>query len=174
MSTIKTAFNYEKEYSKGFTIWIDTVKYVETLVDNVITGVKNCYLWIKTIWIDKQWDDYYFLKLMRLKLSLMEKYFRHHGMSTEAVKDADNIERCIVLLDRILADDYSEDAFTEYNRKYKIDTDNFDLASITKPIVDPTQQSDFKNAIQIELDMKENDFNELFQILRENIQSWWD
>jgi hypothetical protein len=104
----------------------------------------------------------------------MEKYFRKYGMSTESVKDADNIKRCIVLLDRILADDYSELAFAEYNRKYKINTDDFDLASITKPIVDPTQQADFKSAIQIELDMKENDFNDLFKILRENIQSWWD
>jgi len=173
MSTLKS-FHHEKEYSKGFTIWIDTVKYVEILVDNVITGVKNCYLWIKTIWIDKQWDDYYILKIMRLKLILMEKYFRKYGISTESVKDADNIKRCIVLLDRILADDYSELAFAEYNRKYKINTDDFDLASITKPIVDPKQQADFKSAIQIELDMKENDFNELFQILRENIQSWWD
>jgi hypothetical protein len=174
MSTIKTAFNYEKEYSKGMKIWIDTVDFVETLVDNIKNGVENCYLWIKTIWVDKQWDDYFFLKIMKLKLTLMEKYFRHHGMSTESVKDADNIKRCITLLDRILNDNYSEEAFAEYNRKYKINNDDFDLASITKPIVDPTQQADFKSAIQIETDMKENDFNELFKIIRENIQSWWD
>jgi hypothetical protein len=173
MSTLKS-FHHEKEYSKGFTVWIDTVKYVETLVDNVMTGVKNFYIWAKTIWFDKQWDDYFFLKIMKLKLTLMEKHFRYHGMSTESIKDADNIKRCIVLLDRILADDYSELAFTEYNKKYKINNDDFDLASITKPITDPTQQSDFKNAIQIETDMKENDFNELFKIIRENIQSWWD
>jgi hypothetical protein len=173
MSTLKT-FHHEKEYSKGFTIWMETVNFVETLIDNVKTGVRNCYLWIKTIWIDKQWDYYFFLKIMRLKLSLMEKHFRYHGMSTESVNDADNIKRCIVLLDRILDDNYSDEAFTVYNKKYKIDRDDFDLASITKPIVDPTQQADFKNAIQIETEMKENDFNELFQILRENIQSWWD
>lgn len=173
MSTLKT-FHHEKDFSKALTILIDTVAFVDTLVCNIKTGVENCYHWIKIIWIDKQWDDYFFLKIMRLKLTLMEKYFRYHGMSTESVNDADKMKRCIVLLDRILNDNYSEDAFIEYNRKYKINTDDFDLASITKPITDPTQQADFKSAIQIETDMKENDFNELFKIIRENIQSWWD
>jgi hypothetical protein len=173
MSTIKS-FHHEKEYSKSFTIWIDTVKFIETLIENIKTGIKNCCLWIKVIWIDKQWDDYFFLKIMRFKLSLMENYFRFHGMSTESENDANKMKRCIVLLDRILDDNYSEEAFSEYNKKYKINNDDFDLASITKPIKDPTQQADFKSAIQIETEMKENDFNELFQIIRENIQSWWD
>lgn len=173
MSSLKT-FHYEKDLSKALTILIDTVAFVDTLVENVKTGVKNCYLWIKTIWVDKQWDDYFFLKIIRLKLTLMEKYFRYRGMSTESVNDADKMKRCIVLLDRILNDNYSEDAFAEYNRKYNINNDDFDLASITKPITDPTQQADYKSAIQIETEMKENDFNELFKIIRENIQSWWD
>ena len=76
----------------------------------------------------------------------MEKNFRLRGMSVNSEKDAHNIKKCVLLLDRLINDDY-----INYNKE-----DN-----VRKSFIE-------------EQAMIEQDVELLFKIIRKQIRAWWD
>ena len=76
----------------------------------------------------------------------MEKGFRLYGISTQAKKDAKNIKKCILLLDRLINDDYSK-----YRRGENI-----------------------RESLEKEEMLINQDLDLLFKIMRKQIRVWWD
>ena len=65
-----------------------------------------CYL--PVLWADEDWDRGYLLRLLRFKLCRMEKVFRSYGKHVGHLKQAGQIRRCILILDRLLDESYYE------------------------------------------------------------------
>ena len=49
---------------------------------------------------------------------MMEKNIRENGYHVHADRDADNIKRCIVLLDRIMDDEYDTKSLKRHDEKW--------------------------------------------------------
>lgn len=62
-------------------------------------------------------------KIIRFKLSLMEEKFRTRGISTRSEADAKNMKICILLLDRIIKEDYA----TDFKRSEEMIEQDLDL-----------------------------------------------
>ncbi len=78
---------------------------VKDLYSDIKHGIKNIILWFRVIWCDRQWDHHFFNVILRRKLSLMRDHFSEHDMSG---RDAEILGICVKLLDRIIANQYSE------------------------------------------------------------------
>jgi len=73
---------------------------------NIWDGLENFYLWFYIIWCDRNWDHHYIFIVLRHKLRLTEKLLREHGHGVDSEKDADNIKKCVLALDRLIEDEY--------------------------------------------------------------------
>lgn len=123
--------------------------WIEDKVRNTKYGIANLKYWFYIIWGDRWWDFSFIYLILRHKLKRMEKGFREQGITMNASKDAHNIKICILLLDRLIKNDY-------YNYN-KISNPKYPLAEMDK-----------------EGEMIQQDLDLLFKILRKQIESWWD
>ena len=69
-------------------------------------GIRNLIFWIPIIWHDVDFDYGPLLDMMRASLGKLEPWIRD-GYSMGGEKDADKIRVCLLLLDRIIADEYT-------------------------------------------------------------------
>lgn len=88
--------------------WFGPLKY----------GIQNLIAWFPVIWNDRDWDWRYWLQMNHKKLSRMEHKIRRDGCHVRAADDADNIKKAILAIERLLADDYHENAFKHHDEKY--------------------------------------------------------
>jgi len=149
-------------------------------------GIKNIIKWFPTIWKDRDWDHYFIYVTLRQKLHFTEQHIRKYDRHTTAEQEADKIKTCVLLLDRLIADDYS--AFKKMDEKWgdiemsstpcKDRPDLYEL-NITRPNIktekDKLQErKEFKNAYEHEQYLKKQDRELLFKIISKNIEGWWD
>lgn len=145
-------------------------------------GIMNLLYWFPIIWKDRNWDHHFLFVLLRHKLQSMEKFFRgEDAWSLYGERDADNIKKCILLIDRILEQDYSEMAFKKHDEKWgeiQMDFKPDRILNIYRPNVTPENK---------ELERKENskchehedylakqDLEYLFHLLVKYVRCWWD
>jgi hypothetical protein len=153
------------------------------------SGIKNLITWFPVIWNDQQWDQYYLLKVLQKKLTLMEKYFRTRGHHVDAEKDADNIKLAINLIGRLIKDDYMESAFTPHKKKYGESTIIFEdivgKEKYTKLNIKYENQPETEEEIKQERDLflrccnkegylRQQDLKMLFDHLKKHMLTWWD
>lgn len=153
-------------------------------------GFKNLIRWFKIIWNDRNWDYCFIYIILHKKLDLMEKHIRKHSNHTTSKKDADKIKKCVLVLDRLIKDEYFDMAFIEHNKKWG------NSRMVTKDVIiegesklqcydviypnvktedDKKQQlKDFKRSIERENALKQQDIEFLFEVMKRNIQTWWD
>lgn len=172
---------------------IDKLSYHLTNIKDFILydiprGIKNLVQWFPIIWTDRNWDYYFIYKILHKKLDLTEKHIRSNDNHTNSQKDADKIKECVLLLERLLKDDYHENAFIAHTKKwgeaelvFSDVENNPDLQSIDviyKTVKTPEdkkkQYKDFKRAMTHWEYLKRQDVDRLFDIMKRNIQTWWD
>ncbi len=79
-------------------------------------GVRNIVRWVPVVWSDTDYDYEPLLQMMREKLDSMEGAIRANGYGVAHIQDADNMRVCVLLLDRIIADEYPIEAFRRDQR----------------------------------------------------------
>jgi hypothetical protein len=114
---------------------------------DIFIGIKNLFVWFKIIWNDRWWDHYFFFIILHKKLSIMEKNFRKNGSHSCAEQDADKIKKCVLVIERLIKDNYDEISYWKGSLKEKGD------------------HADYQ---------RKQDIDYLFKILRKNILTWWD
>ena len=152
----------------------------------MIKGIKNLWKWKKVIWNDRWYDSYFLFKLLKFKLENMEYKFRKDGMHLNNGKDADKMKICILLLDRIIKDEYHDNIFRYHDKKWgepELSWDEYDnensILNITHKNVltegDKKQENkEFRILSKRESKMKQNDVNYLFKLFSKYILMWWD
>ena len=72
----------------------------------VLYGIQNLIKYFNVIWNDRDWDFVYFFDLLKKKFECMEKYTRQYGCHENSEYDADNMKKCIELIDKLTKYDY--------------------------------------------------------------------
>ena len=149
---------------------------------SVKRGIKNLFIWFPIIWNDRPWDHYYLFAILRFKLGLMEKSFRSYAYHVNAEKDTANMKTCCDLLDRLIADEYCEEAHKEHGLKWgeidmKVDSDgkvNFTRSNAKTDEDKFIERKEFLECIKTENQLETDDIDELFKIMARNVRKWWD
>ena len=174
-----------------YDIFISYIYRIKDFIPNIpsyiIQGIKNLIYYFPIIWNDRDWDHYFFHKLLRHKLNSMEKYFRHADIIMDSKKYADKIKICVNLLDRILKDEYHDIVFKNHDKKWgKIDISfksvkdkpEYNELIITRKKVKPEdeeqERKEFNILVKKEHELELQDIEMLYKILNENILKWWD
>lgn len=166
---INTFFDYMDEY------FFDQIDKVSSFFHNIKKGIKNLIEYGPTIYKDRDWDHYYLLKLMDIKLKKMytdlstQEFAQIHKNNLKALKI------CSVLTTRLMNDEYDiED--DEFIKKWG--TLEFVDNSIkrTKKITDKERnqyQIELKNRINRIENRRKNDQELLFKLMNKHFRSWW-
>ena len=134
-------------------------------------GISNLIKWFSTVWKDRDWDRDYLYKILQKKLEHMENSYRYHAVSKGSEKLADQMKKCSELITNLLKEAYNEKEFIEHDKKWgrilfeskKEDNEKRKIAS-----------KEFQICLEKEDELRQKDKKELFKILRENIDKWWD
>ena len=118
----------------------------------------------------------------------MERNIREHGHHVNNTKDADKIKKCVLILDRLMEDEYHESAFKNHYKKWGHPSMSFkdydkdpEMQEMlikypnVKTVQDQEQESkEFRICSKFESDLREQDLDILFSDMRKHIQTWWD
>lgn len=77
-------------------------------------NIKRLIQWSRILWNNFDFDYQYLLEIISFKLKFMEKYFRECGHTTTSLQEATEMKELIIILDRLIAEDYSENPYGKY------------------------------------------------------------
>ena len=145
-------------------------------------GIRNLIYYFPIIWNDRHWDDFYVFVYLRRKLISMEKFYRHYAHFVGNEKEADKIKLCVMLLNRIVNDDYLENALVFHEKKYgelnmNLKDTGVVLFSTTKELTEEEKKMEDKlrtNLYKHADNQKQQDIDMLFDKMAKHIQRWWD
>jgi hypothetical protein len=98
----------------------------------------------------------------------MEEHFRLHGNTVDHKKQADQMKTCIVILDRLIKEEYGDKSFEEFYKKWPR-TDGWLKKKFGKE-----ELRDFHRAYNHEEYMINQDIEYLFNTMKKYIRTWWD
>jgi len=147
------------------------MKTIWYYIRQIFQSLNNLIVWFPIIWNDRQWDDDYILFILRKKFIMMESFYRspkaHH---LYALKDAENIHVAISVLDRMISHNYLDESLQEfYEAGYTLKDIPLEKLGQDEEAINLFRKCG-KRADQ----MEEEDFDFLFEHLREHIRDWWD
>jgi len=159
------------------------IRYIRLIKEGIINLIK----WFPVIWKDRWWDDHYIFVILQFKLSDMEKKYRKDSIHLYKDHTADKMKLCVMLLNRIIKDDYLENALMFHNKKWG------DLRIITTPTEgsrtcslefrseNATGETQIKEENKARMkwyehseNQKNQDIDMLFNKMAKHIQGWWD
>lgn len=109
--------------------------------------IKNLTRWFPIIWNDYDWDHWFIYQILKTKLKHQSKYLREHGYHDSSESDANRIDLCIRILEKVQNEDYIDEALRK----------------------EPWTKESMEAAEQ-----KHNKARKLlFRILEQNIEKWW-
>ncbi len=125
------------------------IKYFKRKIRDFKTGICNLISYTSLLFKDRDYDYEFFLVLLKKKLERMKWEFENCIFVEDQDKMAAQVSECVVLIDKILADEYFEEL--EKNNK----------------------QENRRDLIFESVYLRQRDVNELFRIISYNVLSWW-
>ncbi len=131
--------------------------------------------YLPVIWKDCNMDEISFWEITKRKLEIWADYLEKHGHCVSNEQDVKQIRICIMLLNRILKDDYPTFEYEKFSawRENEIEAGRIkssflDSSYWTKEISDIVSRRR-----KHEEYMKKQDIEYLFKFLQKHIQTWW-
>ncbi len=148
-------------------------------------GLQNIWYWLPVIWADRQWDQHFFIEILRHKLHAMEKFFETDGPMGLEVRNrmSREIKYCRILAKRIVDNEYLENTLRYHEEIYGVaemvwDRSNNELIGYAVPALSDRQGEAEKKArdkLYREVSRQEDaDYKILFTLIRQNVRGWWD
>ena len=157
-------------------------------IRSFLAGIKNLWRWLPVVWADRQWDHWFFVKIVEHKLRLMEQFFRDggtHRIDTEQI--ADRIDYCRIRASRIVADDYLGWVLRRHVQEWgearcilgeSRDDGSVELLEIAVPHLEGDDRKREKRLRYRLYDearrQRDQDYRELFRLLDKYVEHWWD
>jgi hypothetical protein len=109
--------------------------------------IKNIIRWVPILWKDRDWDYWHTFEILKTKLKFQSKHFRKHGYHESSERDAEQMELCIRLIDKVQNEYY----------------------------LDEVLRQDFTDEVMINAINKHDKAKRiLFKLLEQNIEKWWN
>jgi hypothetical protein len=174
---LKKSVKSVKEYIIDILYWEKTYK--------IKMGIRNLWRWKGIIWSDRNWDDTFLFRIMRHKLNLMYKdmnKYSHHLYVDDYLK---TINKCILILDRLIDQEYSDNALYFHDKKWgeiKINTipynDEYVKLDVYRPIarqkeLEEQEIKEFQKWMKHSNYMEKQDIEFLFNTMKKHIRNWW-
>ena len=139
------------------------------------TGIHNLIKWFPTIYNDRDWDDYYIYSLWYKKFDNMEKFFNSDKSWTAKSEGiAEQIHEIKLLCKKLMEDNYLEEALKPFEEKYG-DVELFKIVDHKiEHNVDEDIISEHRECGKLADRNREEDKNMLFDLLKLNIENFWD
>jgi len=151
-------------------------------------GIENLIKWFPIIWKDRDWDHWFIYKIFHFKLKRVEYLQRHYGNSVDHKKIADQIKIAVLLLDRLIKDEYLENVLKPHEKKWgdsefiftpiegKKGYSSLDL-KVEKANTKEEKEHESKERMVLYKHsdaLKQQDLDMLFKHMRKYIEGWWD
>lgn len=81
-------------------------------IRNILTGLRNLYVWAPIIWRDRDYDYIYTIEILKKKLELQAKCF-DNGWMDNSKRDAQIIRTVIRLIDKVYNEEYFQVMFED-------------------------------------------------------------
>jgi hypothetical protein len=162
-----------------------------------LTGVKNIFRWIPTLYKDKDWDPWYIYNILQKKIEFQRQKIINANRHTEIDRDNRDMTIALNLLERVKEDFYTTEYLDYDETKYDFIPvkDNPNLKEMVKTILSETYDEFLKkypSSVRKVLKEKGNDLEKdvlchyvarhnqekarklLFKLLEQKIERWWD
>ena len=160
---------------------IDEIKdYVIDKYYKTKHGFRNLIVWFPVIWKDRNYDDYYLLKLIDYKLSLIAKEMKGTFVGDEdEIKIINSIREVI---NRITADDYCQEEWEKHKETYgelvpkinkTLETIDFVYSKVDTKEKEESGNKELYRIMDLEEGRRRRDVEFVFNGIRDNIRKWW-
>jgi len=149
-------------------------------IDEIKIGISNFWKWRKIIWNDRNYDHNFFLKIMKTKLEIMLNNWEDEDVYVGQEKDKEKMKICIYLLNRLISENYDDNAFYFHNKKWgklRYNESNF-FPMLTRSKIrtkeDAEQErKEFQRLMFHEDYLINQDLDYLFKLLKRHLRKWW-
>ena len=162
-----------------------------------ITGVKNIFKWIPTLYKDKDWDGWYIYNILQKKIEFQRKEIVYANRHTNVDRDNRDMTIALNLLERVKEEYYGMEHLDYSETKFDFIPveDNPNLKEIKKTVLSENYDEFLKkypSSIRKVLKENGNDLEKdtlcnlvarhnqekarklLFKLLEQKIERWWD
>jgi hypothetical protein len=148
-------------------------------------GVSNLISWFPVIWNHRNWDSHYTLIVLKKSLTDLRKVIDDNKTHVGYEKDVKRMTICIECLNRIIADEYHENAFKHHDRKWgELRTWFEEYSENTCQMIFHRPNANTKNEVEQERKecrrclehkrmLEKQDIEVLFDTLK-YCKGWWD
>ena len=151
---------------------------IEDLYYNIKGGIKSFIKYLPIVWEMRDWDYIYLFQMMKFQLNLLLKTIKKgHEIDETRIPKEKDIQRCIILLDNLIKDDYMERCGYESDRtRFKIIPleDNPKLTKLVDVHPNCYLDEEFHKILEESEKLQQQELKELFDIMNKNCLSWWD
>jgi hypothetical protein len=87
-------------------------------------SINNVIRWFPIIWKDRDWDDSFIFTILKTKLKFQAEYISKRDFHTRAKRDAEIMNLCIRLIEKVREEYYSMEYYDYHETEYNfIDSD---------------------------------------------------
>ncbi|MEM4711290.1 MAG: hypothetical protein QXL18_05070 [Candidatus Woesearchaeota archaeon] len=163
-------------------MYYKTIKcYTEILYKRTILwtikGINNLILYFKTIWLDRDYDYFFILKILKFKI---EKTIQFHEKYSYNIYNIQRMKLTVKLIDKILNDDYLKELInvTKHNDKDIILNylnKNKNILIRNKVYFNESEPvGSLVGKVVYLYDYKtDKTYDLIFKVLQHNMRNWW-
>lgn len=141
------------------------INYCSDIYYKIYWIIKNIITYRKIIFNERPYGCYHILDMLEFQLTNMKSNISLYSYYEDKYESIKNIERCIILLSSIKEDEYLE-------RCGYIKTDNIWHKETINREYDNYSNDDIEEIFKNATLLKQKEFDELFNILKNNLCLW--
>ena len=130
--------------------------------------------YVPVLWNNEDFDHGYILKLLRYKIKRTRNHIAKHQLHTEWQRDVWNMNYALLLLDRVMADDYFIDEHHAHWEKWPMKFEVDEQGRHFSPSMSDAERADWEPLHQKTVQAEQDDWHNLWKFLDEHLKEWWD
>lgn len=145
-------------------------------------SVRRVFVWFPIVWKDRDWDYDYLYEVLKKKLQLMSQYEKKYACADKSEEVAKQMDEVILLIEK-QQNGYHDEAFKEFYDTYpdfesdiifNDDPNHKGWSTIEFKYDNEEQEKLYSKCLHKLPKLEEDGKNKLFDLIKENIDSWWD
>jgi hypothetical protein len=152
------------------------------MFNNIKYFFKNLWHYKGFLWNNRWWDHHFIFEALRYKLNHDIPYYEKYGMSVNSHLYAKKMKLCVMLLNRIIDDNYLSNVYKYHDEKWgdldMIFNDDNSIHIYRPKVIteeDKIQERKEDKILRKREDyLQKQDINFLFDTMKKHILTWWD